>query len=83
MDNNKLMKQVNAIFSIFMVFFYLGIGIYMLFFFRQTTLDRSILVIFGSVLLLYGAYRAYTTYVNIVNLFFKKGGDNTDEEYDD
>ncbi|MDX9725581.1 MAG: hypothetical protein RBT38_04270 [Bacteroidales bacterium] len=72
MEDNRLMKQVNAVFSIFMVLFYLGVGIYLMFYFRNTTLDRSVLVIFGSVMFLYGIYRAYRTYVNIVELFFRR-----------
>ncbi len=76
MDNNKLMQQISAIFGIFMVFFYLGLGIFMMFFFRNTTLDRAVLVIFGSVLIFYGLYRAYRTYVIIVNLFFRHKDDD-------
>ncbi len=71
------MRQMGAIFSAFMVFFYLGIGIYLIFFFdtRLTTLQKPVLVIFGSVCIFYGLYRAYATYVNIVNLFFKPDDD--------
>jgi hypothetical protein len=72
MNENKLMQQVTAIFGIFMVFFYLGAGIFLIFFFRETTLDRSVLVIFGSVLIFYGLFRAYRTYVTISELFFKR-----------
>jgi len=72
MNENKLMQQVTAIFGIFMVFFYLGAGIFLIFFFRETTLDRSVLVIFGSVLIFYGLFRAYRTYVSIIELFFKR-----------
>jgi hypothetical protein len=77
MNDNKLMQQVTAIFSIFMVFFYLGVGIFLIFFFRNTSLDKAVLVIFGSVLIFYGLYRAYRTYVSIVQLFFKH--DNNEE----
>jgi hypothetical protein len=76
MNDNKLMQQVTAIFGAFMVFFYLGIGIFLIFFFKNSTLDRSILVIFGSVSIFYGLYRAYTTYVNIVKLFFRHDEDD-------
>ncbi len=76
MNDSKLMQQVTAIFSVFMVLFYFGIGIFMIFFFRNTSLDRSVLVIFGSVCIFYGLYRAYRTYVSIVNLFFKHDKDN-------
>lgn len=72
MDTNKLMEQVLAIFSIFMVFFYLGIGFYMLFFFPQTYLGKAVLVIMGSTFIFYGLYRAYRTYVKIVEVFFTK-----------
>jgi hypothetical protein len=78
MDNNKIMKQVTAIFSLFMVFFYLGGGIYLIFFFKNTYLDKSVLVLMGSVFVFYGLYRAFRTYVSIVDLFFRK--DKDDEE---
>jgi hypothetical protein len=71
MNDNRIMKQINAIFSVFMVFFYIGIGVYLVFYFKNTTLDRSVLILFGSVIFLYGLYRAYRTYVSIVELFFR------------
>lgn len=77
MNENKLMKQVTAIFGLFMVFFYLGAGIFLIFFFKNTTLDRAVLVIFGSVLIFYGIFRAYRAYVSIYELFFKR--DNNDD----
>jgi formate hydrogenlyase subunit 3/multisubunit Na+/H+ antiporter MnhD subunit len=72
MNENRIMQQISAIFSVFMVFFYLGVGVYMLFFFKNTFMDRSALVIFGSVLIFYGVYRAYRAYLSIVDLFFRK-----------
>jgi Ca2+/Na+ antiporter len=67
MNDNRIMKQLTAIFSLFMVFFYLGVGIFLLFFFKaeQSLLGKPVFVIF------YGLYRAYTTYVSIVRLFFR------------
>jgi hypothetical protein len=76
MSDNKLMQQVSAIFSIFMVFFYLGVGIYLIFFFKQSAVNRAAVVIFGAVFIFYGLYRAFTTYMNIVNLFFKHDKDD-------
>jgi hypothetical protein len=76
MNDNKMMRQINAIFSVFMVFFYLGIGVYLVFYFKNTVLDRSVVVLFGSVIFLYGVYRAYRAYVSIVELFFRHGNDN-------
>lgn len=78
MNENKIMQQITAIFSVFMVFFYLGVGIYMIFYFKNTIMDRSVLVIFGSVLIFYGVYRAYRAYVSIVNLFFKRDSEDSE-----
>lgn len=76
MDQNKILEQGAAIFSIFMVFFYIGAGIYLIFFF-ETYLDRALLVILGSTLIFYGLFRAFRTYVKIVEVFFK---DNKDDD---
>jgi hypothetical protein len=70
MNENRLMQQVTAIFSIFMVFFYLGVGCYFVFFSDQSYLDKSVRVIMGSTFLFYGVYRAYRAYVKIVEAFF-------------
>jgi hypothetical protein len=72
MNGNRLMEQVTAIFSIFMVFFYLGVGCYLLFFFNMSNLNRSILVIMGITFIFYGLYRAYRAYIKIVEVFFTK-----------
>jgi succinate dehydrogenase hydrophobic anchor subunit len=70
MNENRLMQQVTAIFSIFMVFFYFGVGCYFVFFSDNSYLDKSVRVIMGSTFLFYGTYRAYRTYVKIVEAFF-------------
>jgi len=79
MNDNKIMQQITAIFSVFMVFFYLGVGIYMIFYLKNTIMDRSVLVIFGSVMIFYGVYRAYRAYVSIVNLFFRKDSEDSED----
>jgi formate hydrogenlyase subunit 3/multisubunit Na+/H+ antiporter MnhD subunit len=73
MNENRMMKQIGAIFSVFMVFFYIGIGIFLIFYFDTTksNLDRTIFIFFGCFCIFYGLYRAYTTYVSIVKLFFR------------
>jgi len=76
MDGNRLMQQVIAIFSIFMVFFYLGVGWYFVFYSDLSYIDKPVRVILGSAFIFYGLYRAYRTYVNIVKAFFTKGDDN-------
>jgi Na+/phosphate symporter len=76
MDGNRLMQQVVAIFSIFMVLFYLGVGYYFVFLSNLSYLDKAVRVIMGSAFIFYGLYRAYTTYVKIVEVFFTKDKDN-------
>jgi hypothetical protein len=63
-----------------MVLFYLGVGIYLIFYFDRTYLDRAVLVIIGSSFILYGVYRAFRTYTRIVELFFKDDSDDEEED---
>jgi hypothetical protein len=77
MNDNRIMQQVSAIFGIFMVLFYITAGIYLIFFF-ESTLNSALIGFFGSVLILYGIFRGYTTVNNIVRLFSRRG--NSEEE---
>lgn len=76
MNENRLMQQVTAIFSIFMVIFYLSAGIYLLFFFDSGSLNRPIIVIMGVTFIFYGLYRTFRAYLKIVEIFFTKDKDN-------
>jgi uncharacterized membrane protein HdeD (DUF308 family) len=64
-----------------MVLFYIGVGIYLIFFFKQTYLDRALLVIMGSTFIFYGIFRAFRTYRKIVELFFRGDYQDTDDKY--
>ncbi len=75
MNDNRTLEQITAIFSLLMVIFYLGIGVYLVFFFNLGNLDKPIRVIVGSSFILYGLYRAFRTYFKIVELFFTKNKD--------
>jgi hypothetical protein len=75
MNENRLMQQVTTIFSTFMVLFYLGAGIYFVFYTNMSYLDKSVRVIMGSAFIFYGLYRAYRSYVKIVEVFFTKDDD--------
>jgi hypothetical protein len=77
MKENRLMQQVTAIFSLFMVIFYLGVGTYLIFFTDYSYLDKSVKVLIGSAFIFYGLYRAFRAYVKIVEVFFTK--DDSDE----
>ena len=76
MNGNRLMQQVMAIFSVFMVIFYLGVGYYFIFLSNLSYLDKPVRVIMGSTLMFYGLYRAYRAYVKIVEVFFTKDDDD-------
>ncbi len=64
------MQQVTAIFSTFMVLFYLGVGSFLLFSNNLNYIDKPIRVIMGSTFVFYGLYRAYRAYVKIIEVFF-------------
>ena len=70
MNQNRLMQQITAIFSVFMVFFYLGVGTYLIFYFDKSLIDKPVRVLIGSAFLFYGVYRAYRAYLSIVEAFF-------------
>ena len=76
MNENRLMQQLNAVFSTFMVFFYLGVGVFFIFFMKQSYLDRPVLIIMGSTFILLGLYRAYRAYTKIREAFFTNGLNN-------
>jgi len=75
MNNNKILQQFHAVFGIFMVVFYVGVGIFLLFFAKMFTIDKAIRVIIGSTFIFYGAYRIYVTYKQIKEAFFTKDDD--------
>jgi len=75
MNENRIMQQVTTIFSVFMVFFYLGVGSYLLFYSDLSSPYKEIGVIMGSTFILYGLFRAYRAYVKIVEVFFTKDKD--------
>jgi hypothetical protein len=75
MNENRMMQQVTLIFSIFMVFFYLGVGSYLMFSRNLGNINKALLVMMGSTFIFYGLYRAYRAYVKIVEIFFTKDKD--------
>ena len=82
MDGNKLMQQVAAIFFGIHGFFSTSdVGIFLVFIFDRSYLDKAVRVIMGSTFIFYGLYRAYRSYVKISSAFFGKGR-ISDEEFD-
>jgi len=77
MNSNKILQQFHSVFGIFMVVFYIGVGIFLLFFAKMFTIDKAIRVIIGSTFIFYGTYRIYVTYKQIKEAFFTKDGDGS------
>lgn len=75
MNDNKIIKQFHAMFGIFMVMFYLGVGIFLLFFAKMFNIDKALRGIIGITFLLYGFYRIYVTYKQIRDAFFTRDKD--------
>ncbi len=76
MNESRLMRQITAIFSIFLVILYLGAGVYFIFYSDRSYLDKPVRVIAGVAFLFYGLYRAYRTVVSIIEVFFTKNDNN-------
>jgi len=70
MNDNKILQQMSSIFSIFMVIFYIGVGLFLIFFFDQSIIDKPTRVIIGSAFMIYGTFRAFKTFFQIKELFF-------------
>lgn len=76
MNNNKILQQFHAVFGIFMVMFYIGVGIFLLFYAKMFNIDKAMRVIIGSTFIFYGVYRIYVTYKQIKEAFFTKDDEN-------
>ena len=72
-----MLKQMQAILRLFMAFFYLGAGIFLLFFADNFNIDRALRNIVGGTFLFYGIYRMYRASVSVLKLFFNR--DNNQE----
>jgi amino acid permease len=77
MNNNRITRQFHALFGIFMVVFYLGVGAFLILFSDKFIIDKALLRLMGGVFILMGLYRIYSTYRKIKEAFF------TDEEEDE
>lgn len=72
MDSRRLYDQVMTIFGTAMVFFYLGLGYILLFSSLFTYVDITLRTILAIPLLIYGLYRALSSYRRIRENFFDK-----------
>jgi hypothetical protein len=79
MDQNRMMQQIGTIFSGFMTFFYLSVGIYLILTpnLLNVDVDKFLRLLVGITFIIYGIYRGYRTYVKVLEVFFTKDDDNT------
>ncbi len=77
-NGNKLMQNFHIFFGLLMVMFYLGAGIFLLFFADIFNIDRAVRGIIGTSFLIYGIFRAWTTYKQVKDTYFS--GDDDAEE---
>jgi hypothetical protein len=85
MKENKLKEQILSMFDIFMTLFYLSAGTYFLlakklYLSPNPTYNRFFLVLVGSTFIINGIYRGFRTYTKIVDLFFRKDKDDSDDD---
>ncbi|MBP7731281.1 MAG: hypothetical protein KA114_06565 [Bacteroidales bacterium] len=70
MNEKKLMDQISAIFGIFMTFFYIGVGLFLIMAKNIYNIDPVLRKIVGFSFLFYSLYRGYKTYLKIKEAFF-------------
>jgi len=75
MASNIVVKQMQAIMRFLMSLFYIGAGIFLLFFADNFQIDKALRNIIGGAFLFYGVYRIYTSFVTLFKLFFRKDED--------
>jgi cytochrome c biogenesis protein CcdA len=80
MNNGNLYDKVFSIFGFVMVFFYLGLGYYLIFSPYLNYIDKPLRVIIGVPLIIYGIYRAITSFQKIKDNFFSKDDDGDDDK---
>jgi hypothetical protein len=76
MNENRIMKQIGAIFGLFMTVFYIGVGLYLALA-KNLNVDDFVRKLVGFTFAFYGIYRGYRAFLNIRDAFF--GSNKTDE----
>lgn len=75
MNDRKIMQQITTVFAVFMVFFYLGVGIFLIWYADLSTIDKAVRVLLGSAFMLLGVFRAFRAWEKIKEVFFTKNNE--------
>jgi cytochrome c biogenesis protein CcdA len=70
MNTRNMYDRVMTIFGGLMVFFYIGLGLFLIFSDLFDNYNKVMRVIFGSTLIFYGIARAFRTYEKVKEHFF-------------
>jgi cytochrome c biogenesis protein CcdA len=71
MSNKNLYDRVFAVFGTVMVFFYLGLGAFIIFSpMLDSYMDKALRIVFGIPLIIYGIYRIFVAWEKIREAFF-------------
>lgn len=62
-NNNGVPKTGRLIFGIFMVLFYIGIGLLFILSNQILLIDRTVSIVVGALLMAYGVFRGYRLYI--------------------
>lgn len=76
MKDRKLLDQIYAIFGVFMTFFYISVGLYLILAKNLYYIDSFLKNIVGFTFLFYSIYRGYMSYVKIRETFFSSKDKN-------
>ena len=76
MNGRNLYDKVFTIFGTLMVFFYFGLGYYVVFSPNLDHVDKAFRVIIGAPLFVYAVYRIFVSYSKIRDNFFSNGEDD-------
>ena len=79
MNQQKMMDQINAVFGLFMTFFYIGVGVYLIIA-KNLYFDKALRNIMGVTFTLYGIYRGIRSYQKIRAAFFTRESDGNFED---
>jgi len=79
MKENRLMNQIYAIFGVFMTFFYISVGLYLILAKNLYYIDDFLKKIVGFTFLLYSIYRGYISYIKVREAFRANGKNNNNE----
>jgi len=71
MSNKNLYDKVFAVFGTVMVFFYLGLGAFIIFSpMLDSYMDKALRIVFGIPLIIYDIYRVFVAWEKIRDAFF-------------